>query len=113
LPLVSPPADQTVREGEVYSAAGFDLEVIETPGHSAGHVVFLWRGGGPFRVFGGDVLFQGSIGRTDLFDGNHDLLLRVIREKLFTLPDDTIVFPGHGRPTTIGEEKRTNPFVGE
>jgi glyoxylase-like metal-dependent hydrolase (beta-lactamase superfamily II) len=111
LPLVSPPADRTVREGETYSAAGFDFEVIETPGHSAGHVVFLWRGSAPFRLFGGDVLFQGSIGRTDLFDGNHELLLSVIREKLFTLPEDTIVLPGHGRPTSIGEEKRTNPFV--
>lgn len=112
VPLVSPPADRTVREGETYRAAGFDLEVIETPGHSQGHVVFLWRGGEPFRLFGGDVLFRGSIGRTDLPDGDHQTLLQVIREKLFTLPEDTIVLPGHGPPTTIGEEMRTNPFVG-
>ena len=112
LPLVSPTADKTVREGDTYSAAGFDLEVFETPGHSCGHVVFLWRGGEPFRLFAGDVLFQGSIGRTDFPDGDHDALVQSIRGKLFTLPEDTIVLPGHGPPTTVGEEMRTNPFVG-
>ena len=66
----------------------------------------------PAFVFGGDVLFAGSIGRTDL-GGDMPLLLSGIRAKLFTLPDDTVIYPGHGRPTTIGEEKRSNPFVGE
>jgi glyoxylase-like metal-dependent hydrolase (beta-lactamase superfamily II) len=109
--LSSPPADVLVHEGDVYSAAGFDLLVHETPGHSAGHVIFLWKGGAPWLVFGGDVLFQGSVGRSDFPDGDAQQLAASIRDKLYTLPDDTIVLPGHGEPTTIGHEKRTNPFV--
>jgi glyoxylase-like metal-dependent hydrolase (beta-lactamase superfamily II) len=66
----------------------------------------------PWNVFGGDVLFAGSIGRTDFPDGSFDDLRDAIHRKLFTLPDDTIVLPGHGPTTTIGIEKRTNPFVG-
>jgi hydroxyacylglutathione hydrolase len=111
LPMTSPPADVLVREGETYSAAGFDLEVRETPGHSAGHVVFIWKGT-PWLVFGGDVLFQGSVGRTDFPDGDAEQLFDSIHQKLFTLPDDTVVLPGHGDATTIGAEKRTNPYVG-
>lgn len=111
-PLVSPPADRTVVEGERISAAGLELEVLETPGHSIGHVVFLWKGASPWIVFGGDVLFAGGIGRTDFPDGDHRQLVHSIRHKLFTLPDDTIVLPGHGPATTIGEEKESNPFVG-
>jgi hydroxyacylglutathione hydrolase len=112
LPLKSPPADVLVREGETHSAAGFDLEVRETPGHSCGHVVFIWKGGAPWLVFGGDVLFQGSVGRTDFPDGDAQTLFDSIEKKLFTLPDDTLVLPGHGDQTTIGHEKRTNPYVG-
>lgn len=111
--LVSPPGDVLVGEGDVYSAAGFDLDVVETPGHSSGHVVFIWRGGDPIVVFGGDVLFAGSVGRTDFPDGSFETLAANIHSKLFTLPDGTNVLPGHGRVTTIGEEKRNNPFVGE
>jgi hydroxyacylglutathione hydrolase len=111
--VVSPPADATVREGDIYQAAGFDLLVREIPGHSSGHVVFIWRAGSPQVVFGGDVLFAGSVGRTDdKVGGSFAQLARGIREKLFTLPDDTIVLPGHGPATTVGEEKRSNPFVG-
>ena len=110
--LISPEADRLVREGETYSAAGFDLEVFETPGHSCGHVIFLWKAGQPWRVFGGDVLFEGSIGRTDFPDGSFEQLAEAIHGKLFTLPDKTIVLPGHGGPTTVGQEKRNNPFVG-
>lgn len=111
--VVSPPADATVREGDIYQAAGFDLLVREIPGHSSGHVVFIWQAGSPQIVFGGDVLFAGSVGRTDeKVGGNFAQLARGIREKLFTLPDDTIVLPGHGPATTVGEEKRSNPFVG-
>lgn len=109
--LLSPPADEVVREGDVYSAAGLDLEVYEIPGHSIGHVVFIWKGGSPFVVFGGDVLFQGSIGRTDFPDGSFDDLAAGIRQKLYVLPDDTLVLPGHGPATTIGNEKRNNGFV--
>lgn len=112
VPLISPRADKTVREGDTYSAAGFDLDVLEVPGHSCGHVAFLWRGARPYRLFGGDVLFQGGIGRTDFPDSDHEALIRSIREKLFVLPEDTIVLAGHGPPTTIGDEMRTNPFVG-
>jgi glyoxylase-like metal-dependent hydrolase (beta-lactamase superfamily II) len=111
--LRSPPADTLVGEGDVYSAAGFDLAVREIPGHSPGHVVFIWRGGTPILVFGGDVLFAGSVGRTDFPGGSFDELATNIHAKLFTLPDDTQVLPGHGPITTIGQEKRHNPFVGE
>lgn len=112
LSLVSPAADRVLREGETFSAAGLELEVLEAPGHSIGHIVLVCRQVRPWRVFGGDVLFAGSIGRTDLPDGNFDDLADAIHRKLFTLPDDTIVYPGHGPATTIGREKRTNPFVG-
>ena len=112
LPMVSPPEDRTVDDGDVFEAAGMTLDVLTAPGHSVGHVVFLCRQTGPWTVFGGDVLFRGSIGRTDFPDGDFDSLRAAIHDKLFTLPDDTVVLPGHGLPTTIGHEKRTNPFVG-
>jgi hydroxyacylglutathione hydrolase len=110
--LISPPADVLLDDGEIYRAAGFELETLEIPGHSSGHVVFVWRGARPWVVFGGDVLFRGSVGRTDFPDGSFESLAAGIHKKLFTLPDDTVVLPGHGEPTTIGEEKRANPFVG-
>lgn len=109
--LTSPAADELLREGRGYSAAGFDLEILETPGHSAGHVVYLWKGQTPWVVFGGDLLFRGSVGRADFPDSDPRLLVRSIRTKLYSLPDDTVVYPGHGEETTIGEEKRYNPFV--
>jgi glyoxylase-like metal-dependent hydrolase (beta-lactamase superfamily II) len=108
--LTSPPADRLVTEGEVVEAAGLALEVLEIPGHSPGHVVFVRRGE-PCRVFGGDVLFAGSIGRTDFPGGSHATLLDGIRRKLFPLPDDTIIYPGHGPATTVGREKASNPFL--
>jgi glyoxylase-like metal-dependent hydrolase (beta-lactamase superfamily II) len=111
--LISPAADVLVGEGDVYSAAGFDLLVREIPGHSVGHVVFIWEAGKPIVVFGGDVLFAGSVGRTDFPDGNFEDLAANIHQKLFTLPDDTQVLPGHGPVTTVGHEKRNNPFVGQ
>jgi len=110
-PIVSPPADRLLSEGDALSFAGIDFEVFEIPGHSRGHVVFLVRDQ-PYVVIGGDVLFRGSIGRTDFPGGSFEQLERGIHEKLFTLPDDTIVYSGHGPETTIGHEKRTNPFVG-
>jgi glyoxylase-like metal-dependent hydrolase (beta-lactamase superfamily II) len=110
--VVSPPADRTLQEGDVVEAAGIRLEVAEVPGHSPGHVVFVVRTA-PLTVFGGDVLFRGSIGRTDFPGGSHQLLLDGIRAKLFTLPGDTVVYPGHGPVTAVGQEKRFNPFVGE
>jgi hydroxyacylglutathione hydrolase len=109
--LVSPAADATVEDGESYSAAGFHLEARAIPGHSAGHVVYVWTGQNPYVVFVGDVIFAGSIGRTDFPDGDFQQLRSGIHAKLFTLPEDTVLLPGHGEPTTVGEEKRSNPFV--
>jgi glyoxylase-like metal-dependent hydrolase (beta-lactamase superfamily II) len=111
MPIVSPPADQLVREGDILDVAGIRLEVLDIPGHSPGHVVFVWRGE-PCRVFSGDVVFRGSVGRTDFPDGSADLLFQGIRSKLFLLPGDTVLYPGHGPTTTVEHEKHTNPFVG-
>jgi hydroxyacylglutathione hydrolase len=111
-PFTSPDADRLVSEGERIRVADFVFEVREIPGHSPGSVVFLCDEFDPPFVFGGDVLFAGSIGRTDL-GGDLDLLLSGIRAKLFPLPDSTVIFPGHGPATTIGVEKQSNPFVGE
>jgi len=109
--IISPPADQLVKEGDQLEFAGIVFDVLDVPGHSPGHVAYVLRGQ-PLWVFGGDVLFQGSIGRTDFPGASHRLLLEGIRSKLFTLPDESEVYPGHGEPTTIGEEKRSNPFDG-
>lgn len=109
--ITSPPADRMVRAGDRVSAAGFDLEVLEIPGHSAGHIVLLWRENTPNMAFVGDIIFLGSVGRADFFDGDFDLLAAGIRAKLFTLPDDTVLLPGHGPATTVGQEKTGNPYV--
>jgi glyoxylase-like metal-dependent hydrolase (beta-lactamase superfamily II) len=111
--ITSPPSDRTLREGERFEAAGIELDVYETPGHSIGHIVLVCKQTSPWQVFGGDVLFNGGVGRTDFPDGSFETLRAAIHDKLFTLPDDTIVLPGHGPKTTVGHEKRTNPFVGE
>lgn len=110
--LISPPADRTVDEPDLFKAAGLELEVLSTPGHSSGHVVFVCRHVEPWHVFGGDVLFRGSVGRTDFPDGDFESLRAAIHDKLFVLPEDTIILPGHGPATTTGREKQTNPFVG-
>ncbi|HZL87182.1 MAG TPA: MBL fold metallo-hydrolase [Pirellulaceae bacterium] len=111
--VTSPPADRLVDEGETLDFAGILLHVYDTPGHSAGHVVFVHRGGSPWVVFGGDVLFHGSVGRTDIPEGSFQQLRASIEQKLFVLPEETMVLPGHGQPTTIGRERKVNPFVGE
>jgi hydroxyacylglutathione hydrolase len=112
MPLTSPPADRLVADGERLELVGLSFEVREIPGHSPGSVVFVCDQFAPPFVFGGDVLFAGSIGRTDL-GGNGPQLLAGIRAKLFDLPDATRILPGHGPVTTVGVERRTNPFVGE
>jgi glyoxylase-like metal-dependent hydrolase (beta-lactamase superfamily II) len=109
--LISPAADRQVQDGDTVEAGGMTFQVRETPGHSSGHVVYLWTGDTPWLLFGGDMLFQGSVGRADFPDSNPQQLVHSIRHQLYTLQDDTIVMPGHGDPTTIGEEKRSNPFV--
>ena len=111
--FVSPEADVLLNGGDRYEAAGFDFEIRDAPGHSCGHILFLWEAHEPTIVFGGDVLFRGSVGRTDFPDGSFEQLAHSIKTQLFGLPDDTIVLPGHGPGTTVGEEKRHNPFVGE
>lgn len=110
MPVTSPPADRTVREGDIVEAAGLSFEVRDIPGHSPGHVVYVVRTQ-PVIVLGGDVLFRGSIGRTDFPGGSLPQLLDGIRRKLFTLPPDTVVYPGHGPVTRTGYEERTNPFL--
>ncbi len=112
LPVTSPPADLLVDDGDVLDYAGFRLVVREIPGHSPGSVVFLSGETSPRFVLGGDVLFAGSIGRTDM-GGDFALLVRGVREKLWPLHEQTVVYPGHGPATTIGREKRDNPFVGD
>jgi hydroxyacylglutathione hydrolase len=111
LPLLSPPADVTLNDGDNYIAAGIRLTIREIPGHSSGHVVYLLEDCNPMMVLVGDVIFAGSIGRTDFPDGDFQQLAEGIRTKLFILPDNTILLPGHGPSTTVGEEKRSNPFV--
>lgn len=87
----------------------FTFEVFHTPGHSPGSVSFYMKDEG--IVISGDALFQGSVGRTDLVDGNFDVLKKSIEEKLFVLPDETIVYSGHGMSTTIGYEKKYNTYL--
>lgn len=111
MPVVSPPADQLLNEGDTINHAGIPLKIREIPGHSPGHIVFIAEDETPVQVFGGDTLFAGSIGRTDFPGGSLQVLLDGIRKKLFTLPDETIVYPGHNEPTTVGVEKRENPFL--
>lgn len=102
-------ADHFLKEGDVVIFGNSKLEVLFVPGHAPGHIVFLNKEQN--FCINGDVLFQRSIGRTDLPGGNHETLLKNIREKMFVLPDDVVVFTGHGPSTTIGEEKRENPFL--
>ncbi|MBN9122731.1 MAG: MBL fold metallo-hydrolase [Planctomycetes bacterium] len=111
--VTSPPADELVSEGEKLTVAGIELEVFEVPGHSPGHVVYVIRGTNPVTVLGGDVLFRGSVGRTDFPGGSFEQLKRNIQRVLWPLPDDTVVYPGHGPVTTTGHEKRTNPFLAD
>ncbi|MCS6861362.1 MAG: MBL fold metallo-hydrolase [Abditibacteriales bacterium] len=103
----SPPPDRLLEEGDVVQVGNLYLHVRHTPGHSPGGVTFVAQ----TVAIVGDVLFAGGIGRTDLPGGDAETLFHSIRTQLFTLPDDTIVLPGHGPSTTIGHEKRTNPFL--
>ncbi len=106
---VSPRPAGFLKEGESIKFGKTTLSVIHTPGHAPGHVVFYNERAG--ILINGDVLFRGSIGRTDLPLGDADTLVRSIQQKLFVLPDKTIVYCGHGEPTTIEREKKTNPYV--
>ena len=103
--------DRWLDDGETVTVGELELEVIHCPGHTPGHVVFFHR---PSNfAFVGDVLFEGSIGRTDFPMGNHQDLLDAITQKLWPLGNDVIFVPGHGRPSTFGRERQHNPFVGD
>jgi hydroxyacylglutathione hydrolase len=111
IPITTQPADILLEDDESYTTAGMTFATTRIPGHSSGHIVFIYDGPQRKIVFGGDVLFKDSVGRTDFPDGSMQQLAAGIMNKLYTLPDDTLVFPGHGPPTTTGDEKRTNQFV--
>lgn len=111
MPITSPPADRLLDDGELVEAAGLSFRVRAIPGHSAGHVVFVVEDVVPPVVFGGDVLFREGIGRTDFPDGDFAALASGIVRHLYSLPAETVVFPGHGPETTVGHERRHNPFV--
>lgn len=102
-----PAADLLLKDGDVVRFGRQELAVLLTPGHSPGSISLAGSG----LVFTGDALFQGGIGRTDFPGGSYEVLLRSIRTRLLTLPDETVAYPGHGPATTIGEERRENPFL--
>lgn len=103
----SPDPDSFIQAGDVVEVGGVRLDVRSAPGHSPDHIVLVGDG----FVIGGDVLFQGSIGRTDLPGGNYETLIHSIKTQMLTLPDETVVYSGHGPETTIGVERATNPFL--
>ena len=105
----SPPPDRELQDGDEVIFGKITLKVLHTPGHTRGGISLHTD----HEVFVGDTLFAGSIGRTDFPGGSFETLRESIQQKLFTLSDDIKVYPGHNQPTTIGVEKRTNPFVGE
>jgi len=107
MPVTSPPADRTLEEGATIPIGKASLRVLHTPGHSPGGLS-LYREG---MLFSGDLLFRESVGRVDLPGGDAAALIESIKSKVFSLPDETIVYPGHGESTTIGYEKQHNPFV--
>jgi glyoxylase-like metal-dependent hydrolase (beta-lactamase superfamily II) len=109
-PFESYDADETVGGGETLELAGLLIDVVFTPGHSPGHVTYSVRD--EAAIFSGDVLFQGSVGRVDLPGGDGPTLLASIGQLLDTLPDETVVHPGHMGTTTLGAERATNPFLG-
>ena len=108
-PIVVKPADQILKKEEAFKVDEFEFYMYETPGHSPGSVSFYFEENG--FVVSGDALFKDSIGRTDLPGGNQSILLKSIHERLLFLPEETIVLPGHGPVTTIGEEMDSNPYL--
>ena len=102
--------DQFLKEGDALRFGACLLEVLHTPGHSPGSLSLHLAGTQP-KIFSGDTLFQQSIGRTDLWGGSFEQILKSIHDRLLIFPDETPVFPGHGSSTTIGDERETNPFL--
>lgn len=107
--ITGPEADRFVAEGDKIPFAGTEISVLFVPGHSPGSVAYVLQD----QVFAGDTLFYGSIGRTDLPGGDYETLVRSIRTKLYALPDQTVVYPGHGPETSIERERKSNPFVND
>lgn len=105
--ITSPEASQLLEDGDIIRVGSLAIEVRHTPGHTLGGVSFVVGG----NVFTGDTLFAGSVGRVDFPGGSLKTLLESIEKRLLTLPDDTVVYPGHGPATTIGEERLANPFL--
>ena len=105
------PIDVLFKDGDTLAVGAAVGSVIETPGHTEGSVSIYFPLAGGKKLFAGDTLFQGSIGRTDLPGGNTEKIFRSIQDKLLALPDDTVVIPGHGPLTTIGRERAANPFL--
>lgn len=108
-PIITAPPDRLIAHAEVLTLAGADWRVIHTPGHSPGGCAFYHEPSA--TLIAGDALFAGSVGRTDFPGSDHDTLITSIRERLYTLPADTRVLPGHGPSTTIGRERLTNPYA--
>lgn len=108
LPEAPVPLGKYIFDGDIITFGNTQLEAIHVPGHSPGSIVYYCKEA--HCIFSGDVLFQGSIGRADLTGGNFDELREHICSRLFVLPPDTVVYPGHGDPTTVGAEKANNPF---
>ncbi|MDR5710121.1 MAG: MBL fold metallo-hydrolase [Armatimonadota bacterium] len=107
--VVDPPPDPDgfLEEGDVLQVGELTLRVLSAPGHTPGHVILV----GPGFAFVGDVIFAGSVGRTDLPGGDWDTLMESIRTKVLTLPEQTVLYPGHGPPTTVRRERISNPFL--
>jgi hydroxyacylglutathione hydrolase len=101
----------SLTDGGTLRAGALEMCILHTPGHTPGSVPFMVKSDAGTRVFSGDTLFRRGIGRTDLWGGDHEQILRSLREKVLTLPEDAIVIPGHGPETTIGEERAKNPFL--
>lgn len=106
--IIAKPAEYTFSPQETVSIGDFTFDVVATPGHSPGGISFIFEKEG--YIFSGDALFKGSIGRTDLPGSEPDKLIPAVKQQLLTLPEDYTVFPGHGDSTTVGYEKRTNPY---
>ena len=105
----SPPPDMELADGQVLEVGTLRFQVLHTPGHSPGGLTFYLEE--EKVAFDGDLVFQMGVGRADLQGGNWDTLVRSIREVIFALPDETVLYPGHGPKTTVGQEKRANPWV--
>jgi glyoxylase-like metal-dependent hydrolase (beta-lactamase superfamily II) len=103
--------DRFLEDGDLVTFGDVSGKVIHTPGHSPGGIALLFSGEHPQKIFCGDTLFKGSIGRTDLQGGDYATMMRTLEEVFLPMPDDTIVYPGHGEATTIQAEKRWNPFL--